>query len=59
MRFRVGHEVRFQTIIEAASEQEAIKIAESLPYDEWQHSYLVMEDVIPMDESPVNPQAGG
>ena len=57
MRYRVGHEVRFQTIVEAASEREAAERAEELPYAEWDHSYVVMEDVVPLEESPVNPQA--
>ena len=57
MRFRVGHEIRYQLIVEAANEREAASLAESKPYTEWDHSYLVMEDVIPLEESPVNPQA--
>ena len=57
MQFRVGHEVRFQIIVEAANEKEAAKIAEQLPYEQWNHSYIVSEDVIPIEESPVNPMA--
>ena len=56
MQFRVGHEVRFQMIVEAANEAEAAKLAEAKPYDQWDHSYLVLEDVVPLEESPVNPQ---
>ena len=43
-------------IVEAANEAEAAKLAEAKPYDQWDHSYLVMEDVVPLEESPVNPQ---
>jgi hypothetical protein len=57
MQFRVGHEVRFQIIVEAANEAEAEKLAAEVPYEQWHHSYIVMEDCVPMDESPVNPQA--
>lgn len=57
MQFRIGHEVRFQIIIEATSGVEAEKLATDIPYSEWPHSYVVMEDCIPLEESPVNPQA--
>ena len=57
MQFRVGHEVRFQIIVEASNDKEAARIAEELPYEQWDHHYIVSEDVFPMEESPVNPQA--
>ena len=57
MQFRVGHEVRFEVIIEAANEKEATKIAEGIPYTDWSHSYSISEDVIAVEESPVNPMA--
>jgi hypothetical protein len=57
MQFRVGHEVRYQTIIEASTGKEAAAKAETIAYDRWDHTYLVMEDVVPLDESPVNPHA--
>ena len=59
MQFRVGHEVRYEIIVEAANAAEAAKLAEETPYGEWHHSYVTGEDCIPMDESPVNPNAGG
>jgi hypothetical protein len=57
MQFRVGHEVRYEVILEAANAAEAGRMAEQLPYEEWHHNYVTSEDVIPMDESPVNPSA--
>ncbi len=55
MQFRVGHEVRYEVILEAANAAEAGRKAEQLPYEEWHHNYVTSEDIIPMDESPVNP----
>jgi hypothetical protein len=57
MQFRVGHEVRYEVILEAANAAEAGRMAEQMPYEEWHHNYVTSEDVIPMEESPVNPHA--
>ena len=57
MKFRVGHEVRHEIIMEAANAAEAQEKAAAVPYQEWDHEYVTIEDCFPMDESPVNPQA--
>ena len=59
MRFLVSHEVLYRTTVEAANEKEAALAAEELPYEDWDSSTLTREDTVPMEESPVNPQAGG
>ena len=59
MRFLVSHEVLYRTTVEAANEKEAALAAEEMPYDEWDSSTLTREDTVPIEESPVNPQAGG
>ena len=53
----VGHEVPHEIIIEAANSNEAQEIAAHIPYPDWDHQYVTIEDCIPIDESPVNPQA--
>jgi hypothetical protein len=57
MKFRVGHEVRHEIIVEAANSNEAQEMAAHIPYPDWDHQYVTIEDCIPIDESPVNPQA--
>jgi hypothetical protein len=57
MQFRIGHEVRFEVVIEAANEKEAVRIAEEIPYKDWTHNYTISEDVLAIEESPVNPMA--
>ena len=59
MQFLVSHEVLYRTTIEASSEKEAAALAEDLPYDEWTASTLTREDIVPLEESPLNPMAGG
>ena len=59
MKYLVSHEVLFRTTVEAANEKEAAALAEELPYEEWESTALTREDVVPLAESPVNPQAGG
>lgn len=59
MKYLVSHEVLYRTTVEAANEREAAAAAEELPYDAWDRSTLAREDVVPLEESPVNPQAGG
>ena len=57
MKFRVGHEVRFEIIVEATNAKEAERAAEETPYERWDHRYITSEEVVPLEESPVNPQA--
>ena len=59
MEFRISHEVRFDIAIEASSQKEAEAVASDIPYEEWEQKYVVREDCIAVEESPVNPQAGG
>jgi hypothetical protein len=59
VKFLVSHEVLYRTTVEAPNEKEAALAAENLAYDEWDRSVITREDVVPMEESPVNPQAGG
>ena len=59
MRYLVSHEVLYRTTVEAANEKEAAALAEDVPNDEWDSSTLTREDVVPLEESPLNPQAGG
>ena len=59
MKYLVSHEVLYRTTVEAANEKEAAALAEVVPYDEWDSSTLTREDVVPLEESPLNPQAGG
>ncbi|MEX2430307.1 MAG: hypothetical protein WD645_00125 [Dehalococcoidia bacterium] len=59
MKFRVSHEVLFVTEIEAANQKEAAAMAEEVPYDNWGRSIVTREDVVPIEESPLNPHAGG
>ena len=57
MQFRVGHEVRYEVLLDATNAAEAERMAEQMPYEEWHHNYLTSQDVIAIDESPVNPSA--
>ena len=57
MQFRVGHEVRYEIIVEAANAAEAERLAEATPYERWDHSYVTSEECIAMGESPVNPES--
>ena len=59
MRFLVSHEILYRTTVEASNEKEAADAAEELPYEEWNSSTLTREDIVPLEESPINPQAGG
>ncbi len=59
MKFRVSHEVLFVTEVEAANQKEAAAIAEETPYEQWGRSTLTREDFVPIEESPINPHAGG
>lgn len=55
MKFRVSHEVLFVTEVEAANQKEAAEIAEGTPYEDWSKSVVTREDVVPVEESPINP----
>ena len=59
MRFLVSHEVLYRTTVEASNEKEAADAAEEFPYEEWNSSTLTREDIVPLEESPLNPMAGG
>ena len=59
MKFRVSHEVLFVTVVEAANQKDAAAIAEETPYEDWERGVVTREDVVPIEESPVNPHAGG
>ena len=59
MEFHISHEVRFEIAIEASSQKEAEEVASDIPYEEWEQKYVVREDCIAVEESPVNPQSGG
>ena len=56
MEFRVGHEVRYEITVDAPNKAEAERIAAAIPYTEWPHSYVTIEDCIPVEESPINPE---
>jgi hypothetical protein len=59
LKFRVSHEVLFVTEIDAANQKEAEAAAEEIPYEQWGSAVVTREDVIPIEESPINPHAGG
>ena len=45
MLFRVGHDVRYEIIVDAPNAKEAEKNAEDFPYEEWVFRYTSNEDV--------------
>ena len=55
MLFRVGHDVRYEIIVDAPNAKEAEKIAEDFPYEEWVFRYTSNEDVVATEEDPRNP----
>ena len=57
MRFRVGHDVRYEVMVEAANAAEAERAAEDIPYEQWQLRYVSNEDVVAYEEAPRNPHA--
>ena len=59
MKFRVSHEVLFTAEVEAANQKEAAVIAEKRAYESWDRSVVTREEVVPIEESPINPHAGG
>ena len=58
MEFQVIHEVKYQIVVEAASQKEAEQIADETTYDDWDRWYVIREECVPLGESPVNPFAG-
>lgn len=59
MKFFVVHEARFEMVVEAASEKDAERMATSIPYERWDRAVTVREEYVPIEESPINPLAGG
>ncbi|MEX2598535.1 MAG: hypothetical protein WD533_02655 [Dehalococcoidia bacterium] len=59
MKFRVSHEVLFVTVVDAANQKEAEAAVEDIPYMDWEACTVTREDVVPIEESPLNPHAGG
>ncbi|MSP78519.1 MAG: hypothetical protein EXR67_03035 [Dehalococcoidia bacterium] len=59
MKFLVIHETRFELVLEAASERDAERRAADTPYDQWDRALTVREEIIPIEEDPRNPHAGG
>ncbi len=59
MRFRVGHDVRYEIEVEAVSASEAGALADATPYEKWVQRYVSNEDVLAIDESPINPNSSG
>ena len=57
MKFRLSHEILFQITLEATSQKEAEQVAAEIPYGKWEQKYVVREDCVALEESPLNPQA--
>ena len=57
MEYRIIHEVRLEIIVEAASKREAEARATTIPYTEWEERYVVREECLALNESPINPRA--
>ena len=55
MLFRVGHDVRYEINIDAASAKEAERLVDSIPYSGWTFRYSTNEDVLAIEEDPRNP----
>lgn len=56
MKFRIGHEVRYEILVDASNANEAEIQANKVEYHDWDHQYLTIEDCVALEESPVNPQ---
>jgi len=56
VKFRIGHEVRYEILVDAANPSDAEKQANKVEYQDWDHEYLTIEDCVALEESPVNPQ---
>ena len=57
MQYRISHEVRLEITVEAASKKEAEAMAVTIPYTEWEERYVVREECLALNESPINPRA--
>ena len=57
MEFRLSHEVLFEITVEAKSQRGAEEKAAEIPYTKWERKYVVREDCVALEESPVNPQS--
>jgi hypothetical protein len=58
MEFRVGHDVRYEIVVDAPNAAEAERMAADFPYGEWKMRYVSNEDVVAFEDDPRNPQAG-
>ncbi len=57
MQYRISHEVRLEITVEAGSRREAEAMAATTPYTEWEERYVVREECLALNESPINPDA--
>ncbi len=57
MQYRISHEVRLEITVEAGSRREAEAMAATTPYTEWEERYVVREECVALNESPINPHA--
>ena len=57
MQYIISHEVRLEIIIEAGSKREAETMAVTIPYTDWEERYVVREECLALNESPINPRA--
>ena len=57
MEYRISHEVRLEITVKAASKREAEARAATIPYTEWEERYVVREECLALNESPINPRA--
>ncbi|MBI68017.1 MAG: hypothetical protein CL777_04645 [Chloroflexi bacterium] len=55
MEYLVTHEILYRLTVDARNEKEAIDLAENVPYLEWDNEILIREEVVPLGESPINP----
>lgn len=58
MEFRVGHDVRYELLLDAPNAAEAERLAAEVPYDQWVLRYVSNEDVVAFEEDPRNPFPG-
>ena len=55
MRYLVTQEVLYRISVDARNEKEALELAEQIPYLEWDNEILTREEIVPTEESPINP----
>ncbi|MQF87105.1 MAG: hypothetical protein FI734_06600 [SAR202 cluster bacterium] len=58
MRYLVTQEILYRVTVDARNEKEALECAEEIPYQEWDNEILTREEIVPMEESPINPNPG-